>query len=264
MAISMVFAHIAYSVPSLYFGPQRSVCARMVTPEATKTASRVQVSHILLLSEDMARLCEAQLAEGADFASLAESASACDSKGQGGMLGWIAPGLMVPEFDTAAFAAGTGEVCVVKSEFGWHVIKVWERSFTESIIDPIELRDRLRAGESEGDDARLTVVDVRDDEEMAQARIPDGVFLHHPYNDWQRWGPLAIAGELPGVDKEKEVVLVDHRGGRGERLMQYLAQNGLPNTRYLRGGINAYSEEADPSVPTYLESDGDCLTCHEH
>ena len=46
--------------------------------------------------------------------------------------------------------------------------------------------------------------------------------------------------------------------------MQYLAQSGLPHTRYLRGGINAYSEEADPAVPTYLESDGDCLTCHEH
>eukprot|EP00966_Prymnesium_polylepis_P055634 1286728-Prymnesium_polylepis.1 len=52
-----------------------------------------------------------------------------------------------------------------------------------------------------------------------QARLPDGAFLHHPYNDWQRWGPMAIAGELPGVDADKELVLVDHRGGRGERLM---------------------------------------------
>ena len=52
--------------------------------------------------------------------------------------------------------------------------------------------------------------------------------------------------------------------GRGERIMQYLCQNGFNSARFVRGGINAYAEEGDPSVPTYLESDGDCTTCHEH
>jgi len=255
--------------------PARHAWAQMVAPqtptpeaaagsETAASPSRVLVSHILTLSEEMAQLLQTQLAEGADFAELAEGASACDSKAHGGLLGWIAPGLMVPQFDLVAFTAEPGEVRVVASEFGWHVIKVWEQSFTEAIMAPVELRDRLLAGDSEGDDASLVLLDVRDDEEMKQAKIPDGTFLHHPYNDWQRWGPLAIAGELEGVDAKKELVLIDHRGGRGERLMQYLAQNGLPHTRYVRGGINAYAEEADPSVPTYLESDGDCLTCHEH
>ena len=46
--------------------------------------------------------------------------------------------------------------------------------------------------------------------------------------------------------------------------MQYLCQNGFGKARFVRGGINSYAEEADPSVPTYLESDGDCTTCHEH
>ena len=36
-----------------------------------------------------------------------------------------------------------------------------------------------------------------------------------------------------------------------------LWQNGFSSARFVRGGINAYAEEADPSVPTYLESDGD-------
>jgi len=230
---------------------------------AETLASRVRVSHILVLSEEMARLCESQLAEGADFGELAEGLSACESKEQGGLLGWIAPGLMVPEFEFAAFTAEPGAVRVVESELGWHVLKVWDRSFTTSVIEPIELRDRLRAGESEGPDPALVLLDVRDDEELERARISEGVWRHHPYNDWQRWAPMAISGEL-GIDAQKELVLMDHRGGRAERLMQYLAQNGLPNTRYLRGGINSYSEEADPSVPPYLESDGDCLTCKEH
>ena len=47
--------------------------------------------------------------------------------------------------------------------------------------------------------------------------------------------------------------------------MQYLCQaGGFASARFVRGGINAYAEEADAAVPTYLESDGDCNTCHEH
>jgi len=57
---------------------------------------------------------------------------------------------------------------------------------------------------------------------------------------------------------------MDHRGGRGERIAQYLAQTGLPLARYVTGGINSYAEEADASVSLYLESAGDCSTCHEH
>jgi dipeptidyl-peptidase-4 len=56
----------------------------------------------------------------------------------------------------------------------------------------------------------------------------------------------------------------DAWGGKNLLWHLMLAQQGYVRARFLRGGINSYAEEADPSVPLYLESDGDCLTCNEH
>ena len=127
----------------------------------------------------------------------------------------------------------------------------------------------VAAGESEGPKHTLSrVFDAhssdRDVYDAELAPLLPG-FRHLPYTKWQTWAVDAIDGTLePPLDPSLETVFMDHRGGRGERIMQYFAQNGFSKARWVRGGINAYSEEADPSVPTYLESDGDCLTCHEH
>ena len=99
------------------------------TSSPPRQATRVRVSHILVDSEDMAQTVVAALEEGSDFATVAESLSTCDSKANGGDLGWISPGLMVPEFDFAAFTFPPGEVAKVKSDFGWHVLRVAEASY---------------------------------------------------------------------------------------------------------------------------------------
>lgn len=68
---------------------------------------------------DMAR------APGADFAALAKANSDDSSKAKGGDLGWLSKGGMPGTFDDAAFAMQQGEIRgPVKSDFGWHVIKV--------------------------------------------------------------------------------------------------------------------------------------------
>ena len=69
-------------------------------------------------------------------ASVAESLSSCDSKGTGGDLGWISPGLMVPEFDAAAFTFTPGELATIKSDLGWHVLRVAEASYLEAEMAP--------------------------------------------------------------------------------------------------------------------------------
>lgn len=233
-------------------------------PVASNIATRVRVAHIMVDSEDMANTVVQSIEDGMEFGQAAEMLSSCDSKAQGGDLGWISPGLMVPEFDAAAFTFPPGELATVKSELGWHVMRVAEASYVEPEIQPDELKRRITAGEATASPPTLQLVDLRDDEELANAPLLPG-FRHLPYNEWQTWAPAALAGTLePPLSRDVELVFMDHRGGRGERLMQYHAQNGFSQARFVRGGINAYAEEADPSVPTYLESDGDCLTCKEH
>lgn len=244
----------------------RALGLATVTPfkAAAQQATRVRVSHILVDSEPMAQSIIETLNDGAAFEQVAESLSACDSKATGGDLGWISPGLMVPEFDLVAFSFEPGELATVRTEFGWHVVRVAERSFVEPEMEPAELKQRIDAGDATATPPTLQLIDLRDDEELARAPLLPG-FRNLPYKEWQTWAPAAIEGTLePPLDCALETVFMDHRGGRGERIMQYLCQQGFTSARFVRGGINSYAEEADPSVPTYLESDGDCTTCHEH
>lgn len=64
-----------------------------------------------------------QIADGGDFVSLAKSHSDCPSSAQGGDLGPFGRGMMVPEFEQAAFALDEGGVSdIVETSFGYHLI----------------------------------------------------------------------------------------------------------------------------------------------
>jgi len=51
--------------------------------------------------------------------------------------------------------------------------------------------------------------------------------------------------------KESPLVLIDHTGSRILDAAAYFAGHGFTNVKGLRGGIDAYSEQADPSLPRY-------------
>ncbi len=89
----------------------------------------VRARHILVTTEKAAQDVIAELKKGADFAAVAKAKSTDGSARDGGDLGYFSRGDMVAEFSDAAFEMKPGEVskAPVKSQFGWHVIKVEDR-----------------------------------------------------------------------------------------------------------------------------------------
>ena len=99
-------------------------------------------------------------AKTADFGELAKKYSEDGSAANGGNLGWMSPGDLVPEFEQVMNRLQIGEVSnPVKSEFGWHLIQVLERR-----------------------EAQLTVERQR---EFARAAIREKKFAQ-AYEDWVR------------------------------------------------------------------------------
>ena len=99
-------------------------------------------------------------AKTADFAELAKRFSEDGSASDGGNLGWMGPGDLVPEFEQAMNRLQIGEVSnPVKTEFGWHLIQVLERR-----------------------EAQLTVEKQR---QFARAAIRERKF-EQAYQDWLR------------------------------------------------------------------------------
>ncbi len=84
-----------------------------------------KASHILVKTEDEAKAIVKQLKDGADFAKLAKEKSTGPSGANGGDLGWVGLGALVPAFETAMVKLKPNEVSApVKTQFGWHVIKL--------------------------------------------------------------------------------------------------------------------------------------------
>jgi peptidyl-prolyl cis-trans isomerase C len=104
---------------------------RKVYDEAVKQVKNeeeVHARHILVPSEDEAKAILAQLKGGADFAALAKEKSKDPGAAEGGDLGYFTKEQMVPEFAEVAFKLGKGQLSdPVKTQFGWHVIKVEDK-----------------------------------------------------------------------------------------------------------------------------------------
>ena len=90
-------------------------------------AREYKVRHILLETEDEAKQITAQIRKGTSFEKLAgEKSKDQGSKGRGGDLDWATPARYVPEFGQAITKLKKGQMtdAPVKSQFGWHVIRV--------------------------------------------------------------------------------------------------------------------------------------------
>ena len=97
--------------------------------KALPIETEVRARHILVDTEEAAKAAVARLTAGEDFAKLAAELSKDPGSGkEGGDLGYFTKDRMVPEFAEAAFKTEPGKVSgIVKSQFGYHIIKVEDR-----------------------------------------------------------------------------------------------------------------------------------------
>jgi rhodanese-related sulfurtransferase len=102
-------------------------------------------------------------------------------------------------------------------------------------ISALELKARRDRGENP------LVIDVREDWELQLASIP-GV-VHVPMSQ--------VPARVPEWLPEAETIVMCHAGGRSLRVAHYLANQGFTNVANLTGGISAWSEEVDATVPRY-------------
>ncbi|MBO4632268.1 MAG: peptidylprolyl isomerase [Lentisphaeria bacterium] len=118
----------------------------MPDPNAAKKPTAEELAKKDQAAKEKADKILAQLKQGADFGTLAEKESACDSKKNKGNLGDFQRGQMVPEFEKAAFALSKpGELSpVVKTQFGYHIIKLNSKK-AASTAPLAQVKESIRA-----------------------------------------------------------------------------------------------------------------------
>ena len=105
----------------------------------------VRARHILVESEDEAKTLLDQIKGGADFAALAKEKSKDPGAAEGGDLGYFTKDQMVPEFGDVAFKMYPGQLSnPVKTQFGWHIIKVEDKR-TKQPPEFEKVKDQIEA-----------------------------------------------------------------------------------------------------------------------
>ena len=102
-------------------------------------------------------------------------------------------------------------------------------------LEPTDLQQRLAAGED------LVLLDVREAMELSIAKL-DGV-THIPLGE--------LVARFDELDPERPIVCICHHGIRSQRAAQFLASREFETVANLRGGIDAWAQSVDPSMPRY-------------
>jgi len=112
-----------------------------------------------------------------------------------------------------------------------------ENSTMEGEITPAQLRQRIDTGEP------LQLIDIREPFEWNIANLGE------------HGARLVSMGDLPdamdNLDRDQDIVLYCRTGSRSQQALDYMRANGFERIAHLRGGIVAWANEIDPSMPTY-------------
>lgn len=85
------------------------------------------------------------------------------------------------------------------------------------------------------------LLDVREDWEFAIGHIDGAINL-----------PMQqVPQRMSEIGRDAETVVICHHGARSEQVARFLEAQGFPELTNLTGGIDAWSRDVDPAVPTY-------------
>ena len=110
-----------------------------------------------------------------------------------------------------------------------------EAPAASGVIDALELKQKIDRGD------KFVLLDVREPHEYQIARIPGSILI--PLGD--------LPKRLNELDKNADIVAQCKSGGRSQKAVDLLKQNGFQHVRNMTGGITAWSDKVDPSVPKY-------------
>lgn len=218
--------------------------ARASFTSGSSQSREILVQHVLVKEGDSELFAELQkrILDGEDMSDLAAEYSICPSKKEGGILGWVKLGQMVPEFEEAAFKAEPNHVVRCKTQFGWHLLQVLSEREPVKDIQVEELHSKMQDPVFM-EEAQL--IDVREPDEIATASLPG--FKVFPLRQFGTWAP-DITSKL---NPEKDTFVLCKVGGRSLQVANWLQSQGFKSVYNVAGGIQAYSLKVDPSIPTY-------------
>jgi rhodanese-related sulfurtransferase len=104
-------------------------------------------------------------------------------------------------------------------------------------LSPTEFRRRW----PEENSADVVLLDVREPQELMLAKVRQA--LHIPMRE--------VPQRLDELDPATPLVVMCHSGGRSLRVAEFLATNGFEEIYNLAGGIDAWAEQIDSSIPRY-------------
>lgn len=113
-------------------------------------------------------------------------------------------------------------------------------------ITPTQLKDWLATAQAQlGPDQKPIVLDVREPWELQTASVkPDGFEL-------VAMPMRAVPARLNELKADRPIACLCHHGGRSAQVAMFLMNNGYTHIVNIHGGINAWAQTLDPSIPTY-------------
>ena len=110
-------------------------------------------------------------------------------------------------------------------------------------ISPAQIQDWAKNASASG--AKPVVLDVREPWELQTASVKADGFelIAMPMR--------SVPARHMELQRDQPIACLCHHGSRSAQVVHFLMQNGFTNIVNVQGGINAWSSEVDPSIPTY-------------